>query len=177
LNQALRPLIFALVFMAATASACAPHAPDAHRVAVIGDSEGELQHGIQTAIAAGKTPLYATVAFGKRTFIFSPYAQIARTPSMIVVRAFATIWRFPIERARVQFAGSAVAPDALPEVKVPDSWQLPVHSSAMQVPATDAGAVTDTWNGAKDPWQQGPPLTPWTKGAALDAQNAAELTP
>ncbi len=79
-------------------------------VAVVGDSEAELQQNIVSAIVARKQPLYVTVRTISRRYLFSPYAQLVRTPNALVARAYGNVYVFALNDIRsVTYSGYTAA--------------------------------------------------------------------
>ena len=176
----LRSVIAPLTFGAAILSACSPAAPPDRSVAVVGDSPQEIAHGIAVARATGRVPLFVqircTIGTGARDALFSPYAQILRTRSTLIARAYERIYLFPIASSTVTFNGANVPPNALPLVDAPELTEAAqAHSCpSLEENAAENAAMTDAWNALKDPWQTGPAMVPWTAGAQLDAQSTYE---
>lgn len=115
--------------------------------------------------------MFVQLTCANRTFAFSPYAQVVRTPEAIAVRAYSNIYVFSRENVRISFDGTPVRATALPLV---DARALHIHTAAascvpQELSAARYAMLTDAWNGAKDPWQRGEPPAPWTSGAQLDA--------
>jgi len=91
-------------------------------VAVAGDSEDELRAGIALAIAARKQALYVTVRAARKQYLFSPYAQIVRTATALIVRAYGRVYVFSADNIRnVTYNGyaSQLRFDVFPLVNAP----------------------------------------------------------
>jgi hypothetical protein len=91
-------------------------------VAAVGDSQTQLRRSARSAEKSGKTPIYLTVKATRKTYGFSPFAQIVRSEHALIVRAYSKIFVFPIDDVKIQLhtgSVSLVDADALPRVSAP----------------------------------------------------------
>jgi hypothetical protein len=145
---------------------------------MIGDTQPELRRSMNAAESAGKNPVFTSVTAGGHVYVFSPYAQILRAKDALLVRAYSQIFLFPITGTVVKYGGAEVRIDDLPAIVLPAGWyDRQSATGVFEEDASQHAATTDAWNGLKDPWQTGAVLTPWTKGAANDAQSVQDLKP
>ena len=176
----MRCFIGSIVFCMAALTACSGGPPDDRDVAPIGDNPAQLHSSIQSATAAGKHPVFARISCAGRTYDFSPYAQIVRTAHALAVRAYSEIFVFPSPQASIEFDGRSLERQTLPEVPAGRAGAELQAGSACDprvLNAADFADVTDAWNDLRDPWQGSAPLSPWTKGAQLDAAGNPPRTP
>lgn len=139
------------------------NAPPQIAVAAVGDSESELRSSIEAAIRSGYQPRYVRVHTMHEDHLFSPYAQLLRTPNAIIARGYGRMFIWNAQSAAVFWNAEPGSQNArLPNVDAPkiDAAAKRLRGEAADETIVLSGARSrkrdDPWAGLKDPWQISP---------------------
>jgi hypothetical protein len=168
--------------------------PDGSIVAAFGDDEVQTRQSIDAATRAGKIPRYVTISTTSASHVFPPYAQILKTSSTVVARAYGRMYVWRAQGTTVSYSAAAKdVKDTLPlaEAVKLDKLAARSHQTALTKlgksvcgdcllilgGAPRGRRQTDPWAALKDPWQVAPDYTFWNAGVAVaNAQSATRKT-
>jgi len=159
-------------------------------VAVLGDDQVSVDHGIADAKLMGKTPLYVTVVGTQRSYDFSPYAQVVHSDRSVIVRAYGDLFVFPATAVTVRYSAldAPVGVQTLPSVWAPafdtgvtrgqlraEQGRTCPDCTLLETDPRRFRDVAPAWNALRDPWQIGKPFVPWLWGDIADADQQRYL--
>ena len=138
--------------------------------AATGHSEAEVLQQITDARVAGQAIRYVVVRTSKRDYTFPVMAQIVRTDSELVVRAYKKLYAWPLDAVKIYYSGASAAYDMsrLPLVHASDLDAHAVTARRNHAASTTTTACSDcdlllyrparpsfpdAWAKVKDPWQ------------------------
>lgn len=145
-------------------------APATSRIAR-GHSEAEVLREIAAARAAEVPIRYVVIRTTTRDYVFPLNAQVVRTDSELVVRAYKRMYVWPLNQVRIYYSGASSAYDMsrVPLVHAPDLDRLAavgrvvhVNANSRMVNCADCDVLLyqplkpvlpDPWVHVPDPWQ------------------------
>jgi hypothetical protein len=140
-------------------------------LAATGHSEAEVLQQIADARVSGQTIRYVVVRTRKRDYTFPVMAQIVRTDSELVVRAYKKMYAWPLGAVKIYYSGASSAYD-MTRIPLVHASDLDARAVAARHTHLSSGTSTtdcfdcdlllyrparpsfpDAWANVKDPWQ------------------------